>query len=69
MKSPRRVQSVAELLISGEVRAGMSLVEAGNLVASTYDLHPCESGWTAHEIDALLFLRWRATSRRCRVSS
>jgi hypothetical protein len=42
----------------------MTRSEAGNVAAYLAGIRPVPSGWTATEIDALLFLWWLAKQRR-----
>jgi hypothetical protein len=41
---------------------GLSPVEAGNVAGLAVGLRPQSTGWTATEIERLLFLRWRVRS-------
>src|SRR2546426_3040181 len=46
---------------------GLAAREAGNLTAYLVGLRPVRTGWTAAEIDRLLFLRYLVD--RCRIDS
>lgn len=46
------------------LRQGFTPAQAGNLTAGMAGLAPTARGWTPGEVAALLFLAWRAETRK-----
>jgi hypothetical protein len=55
-----QARTTSRLLAAG----GFQPAEAGNLTAYLYGLKPVEGGWTADEIERLLFVRYLVERRR-----